>query len=75
MTRDRFTFQINLTNVGAIVQPWVGKRWGKSQLRVWAVSMTGCFKCPETLVKVNKKVYNLVKDSRNNKKGDTNEND
>ncbi len=61
--------------MGGIVQPWVGKRWGKSQLCVWAVSMTGCLIRPETLVKVNKKVYNLVKDSRNNKKGDTNEND
>ncbi len=49
--------------MGAIVQPWVGKRWGKSQLRVWAVSMTGCLIRPETLVKVNKKVYNLDEDS------------
>ena len=61
--------------MGAIVQPWVGKRWGKSQLCVWAVSMTGCLIRPETLVKVNKNVYNLDEDSRNDKKGDTNEND
>ena len=37
--------------------------------------MTGCLIRPETLVKVNKKVYNLDEDSGNDKKGDTNEND